>query len=182
MFFTALLGNGFHRRTFPFLWVPEMSSASTTSFLVLCDCLHTLTSLTDYLMSGRSVKLMLAKASTVISGFSLLEIHGQDFYSLLDIHVFRNGASSSTNKMWIPTDILIRLVAVVSLFIRKLKKSFSIRHLYVVAIFTSRKITKTSLQNFSDSFMSFPHPTPGRGNPANSGLMNLTESSSPKWS
>jgi hypothetical protein len=49
------------------------------------------------LWSGRSVKLLLVFASTVIPGFSLLEIHDQDyFYSLLDMYVFRNGASSST--------------------------------------------------------------------------------------
>jgi hypothetical protein len=28
----SLLGNGFQRRTFPFLWVPELPSASATSF------------------------------------------------------------------------------------------------------------------------------------------------------
>jgi hypothetical protein len=27
-----LLGSGFQRRTFPFLWVPELSPASATSF------------------------------------------------------------------------------------------------------------------------------------------------------
>jgi hypothetical protein len=27
-----LLGKGFQRRTFPFLWVPELSSVSDTSF------------------------------------------------------------------------------------------------------------------------------------------------------
>jgi hypothetical protein len=37
-------------------------------------------------------------ASTVIPGFSLLEIHEQDFYSLLDMYVFGNGASSSTKE------------------------------------------------------------------------------------
>jgi hypothetical protein len=35
--------------------------------------------------------LLLVFASTVIPGFSLLSIHDQDFYSLLDMHVFRNG-------------------------------------------------------------------------------------------
>jgi hypothetical protein len=47
---------------------------------------------------GRSVKLLLAFASTVIPDFSLLEIHDQDFYSLLDMYVFGNGASSSAKK------------------------------------------------------------------------------------
>jgi hypothetical protein len=47
---------------------------------------------------GRSVKLLLAFASTVIPGFNLLKIHEQDFYSLLDVLVFRNGASSSTKE------------------------------------------------------------------------------------
>jgi hypothetical protein len=42
--------------------------------------------------------LLLAFASTVIPGFSLLEVHDQDFYSLLDMYVFRNGASSSTKE------------------------------------------------------------------------------------
>jgi hypothetical protein len=45
-----------------------------------------------------SVKFLLAFASTVIPGFSLLEIHDQDFYSLLDMDVFQNGASSSTKE------------------------------------------------------------------------------------
>jgi hypothetical protein len=44
------------------------------------------------------VKLLLDFASTVIPGFSLLEIHDQDFYSLSDMYVFRNGASSSPKK------------------------------------------------------------------------------------
>jgi hypothetical protein len=46
----------------------------------------------------RSVKLLLAFASTVIPGFSLLEIHDQDFYCIPDMYVFRNGASSSTKE------------------------------------------------------------------------------------
>jgi hypothetical protein len=37
---------------------------------------------------GLSAKLLLAFASTVIPGFSLLEIHDQDFYSLLDMYAF----------------------------------------------------------------------------------------------
>jgi hypothetical protein len=44
----------------------------------------------------RSVKLLLVFASTVIPGFGLLEIHDQNFCSLLNMNVFRNGASSST--------------------------------------------------------------------------------------
>jgi hypothetical protein len=38
--------------------------------------------------------LLLALASTVIPGFSLLDIHDQDFCPLLDMYMFRNGASS----------------------------------------------------------------------------------------
>jgi hypothetical protein len=45
---------------------------------------------------GLSVKLLAVFLGTVIPGFSLLEIHVQDFCSLLDMYVFRNGASSST--------------------------------------------------------------------------------------
>jgi hypothetical protein len=44
-----------------------------------------------------SVKLLLAFTSTVIAGFSLLKIHDQDLY-LLDMYVFRNGASSSMKE------------------------------------------------------------------------------------
>jgi hypothetical protein len=47
--FTALLGSGYQRRTFPFLWVPELSPTSATSFST--DCLQTPSRLTD----GRSV-------------------------------------------------------------------------------------------------------------------------------
>jgi hypothetical protein len=43
---------------------------------------------------GGSVKLLLTFASTIIPGVSLLEILGQDLYFLLDMYVFRNGASS----------------------------------------------------------------------------------------
>jgi hypothetical protein len=35
--------------------------------------------------------IVLAFASVVIYGFSLLEIHAQKFYSLLDLYTFRNG-------------------------------------------------------------------------------------------
>jgi hypothetical protein len=45
-----------------------------------------------------SVKLPLGFASTVILGFSLLEIYDQDIYSLLDVYVFWNGASFSTKE------------------------------------------------------------------------------------
>jgi hypothetical protein len=38
---------------------------------------------------------LLAFASTVIPGFGLLEIYDQEFCSLLDMDVFRNGASCS---------------------------------------------------------------------------------------
>jgi hypothetical protein len=46
----------------------------------------------------RSVKLLLAFASTIIPGFSLLEIHDEEFYYLLDMYKFQNGNSSSTKE------------------------------------------------------------------------------------
>jgi hypothetical protein len=48
---------------------------------------------------GQSGKLLPAFTSTVIPDFSFLEIHDQDFYSLLDMYLFQNGASSS-KKEW----------------------------------------------------------------------------------
>jgi hypothetical protein len=60
-------------------------------FLPAGDCLTTNS-------FGWSVKLLIAFASTVIPGFSLFEIHDQDFYSLLDIYLFRNETSSSTKE------------------------------------------------------------------------------------
>jgi hypothetical protein len=72
-------------------------SASVLTFLPAGDCFTT-NSLFQLSTLGRSVKLLLAFASTVIPGFSLLEIHYQYFYSLLDMHMFRNGASSSTKE------------------------------------------------------------------------------------
>jgi hypothetical protein len=47
---------------------------------------------------SRWVKLLLGFASTVISAFSLLETHNQEFYSLLDMYVFRNEALSSRKE------------------------------------------------------------------------------------
>jgi hypothetical protein len=49
-------------------------------------------------VGGRSVKSLLAFASIVIPGVSHLEIHDQDFFSLLEMYVFRNGASSSMRE------------------------------------------------------------------------------------
>jgi hypothetical protein len=40
-----------------------------------------------------SVKLLQAFTSTVIPCFSLLQIHDQVFYSLLEVYIFQNGAS-----------------------------------------------------------------------------------------
>jgi hypothetical protein len=42
--------------------------------------------------------LLLAFASTIILGFSLLEIHDQDIDSLLDTYMFRNGAFCLTRR------------------------------------------------------------------------------------
>jgi hypothetical protein len=43
---------------------------------------------------GTSLKYLLAFVSTVILNFSLLEVHDQDFCSLLGMIVFGNWASS----------------------------------------------------------------------------------------
>jgi hypothetical protein len=48
---------------------------------------------------GRSVKLPLVFANIVTSCFTLLEIHDQDIYSLLDLDVFRHGASSTMKEV-----------------------------------------------------------------------------------
>jgi hypothetical protein len=52
---------------------------------------------------GVSDKLLLVFASTIIPGFSLLELHDQDFYPLLEMYVFRNTTSSSTRKISVTT-------------------------------------------------------------------------------
>jgi hypothetical protein len=44
------------------------------------------------------INLLLVFASTAIPGFSLLEIHDQDFCSLLNIYMLRNWASSSMRE------------------------------------------------------------------------------------
>jgi hypothetical protein len=41
---------------------------------------------------------VLALASTVIPDFFLLEIHDPDFHSILEMHVYRQGVSSSTKE------------------------------------------------------------------------------------
>jgi hypothetical protein len=45
------------------------------------------------------VKLLLAFACILIPGFTVLEIQEQDFYSLIDMYVFRNGDSSLTKEV-----------------------------------------------------------------------------------
>jgi hypothetical protein len=56
----------------------------------------------------RLVKLLLAFTSTTTSGFSLLKIHDQNVYDVLDMYVFRNGASTpsvqSLSQSHIATD------------------------------------------------------------------------------
>jgi hypothetical protein len=47
---------------------------------------------------SRIYPVLLAFASTVIPLFSLLDIHDQDFYPLLDIYVFRNVAFFMTKE------------------------------------------------------------------------------------
>jgi hypothetical protein len=51
---------------------------------------HDLLAQTECRSIGRSVKLLLACSSRVVPGFSLLEIHDQHLYSLLDMRVCRN--------------------------------------------------------------------------------------------
>jgi hypothetical protein len=58
-----------------------------------------LTELLSHPWLCRSIKLLLAFASTVISGFSVHEIHDQDIVSALDMYVFQNGASYSTKAL-----------------------------------------------------------------------------------
>jgi hypothetical protein len=72
-----LLGSGFQRRTFPFLWVPERSPTHLPGFHFL------------QLQLGWSVNQLTAAgfASTVIPGFNLLEIYAQNVYFLLDMYV-----------------------------------------------------------------------------------------------
>jgi hypothetical protein len=63
-------------------------------FLLHCEEYEKVKCLFKYSWSvGQSATLLL-----VIPGFSLLDIHDQDFCSLLDMYVFRNGASSSMRE------------------------------------------------------------------------------------
>jgi hypothetical protein len=76
--------------------------ASPVGLMIMFYCFTALGAyrpLTSLYNVGRSVKVLLVFASTVIPDFSLLEIHYKDLYSLLDMYVFRNGASSSTKEV-----------------------------------------------------------------------------------
>jgi hypothetical protein len=84
------------RRTFHFLWIPVLSSASATRFSLLTTATLNQLNWLNHNSVGRLNCCWFSSA--VISGFSLLEIHDQDFYSLLDIYVFRNGASSAAKE------------------------------------------------------------------------------------
>jgi hypothetical protein len=85
-------GNKLQQR--PLLLISLLAGNGLTPNPLLQMYLHIL----DWLKVGQSVKLLLAFASTVVPGFSLLEIHDQDFCSLLDMQVVRNGASLSTKE------------------------------------------------------------------------------------
>jgi hypothetical protein len=69
------------------------STVETALNISFIDELFTLGAWTD-----RSVKLLLGFVSTVIPGFNLLEIHNQDTHSLLDVNVFQNRPSCSTEE------------------------------------------------------------------------------------
>jgi hypothetical protein len=78
-----LIGSGFQWLTFPFFWVqncsrPQLPASNSNS------------------SHGRSVKLQLAFASTIIPVFSRIENHDQDFYSHLHVYMCQNGEVSST--------------------------------------------------------------------------------------
>jgi hypothetical protein len=76
--FTALLGSVFQWCDILSLCVQRL--LSSLAVLTRFQLLNSLT-------VGWSVKLLLAFTSTVIPGFNLPEIHGQDFYSLLDMRM-----------------------------------------------------------------------------------------------
>jgi hypothetical protein len=74
-----------------------------------------ITSDSDWLSAGRSVKLLLAFDSTVIPGLSLLEIHDQDFCSLVDMyqikgHVTTDGQSVSQSWCEAPSGALDQIL------------------------------------------------------------------------
>jgi hypothetical protein len=76
-------------------WLQLLLPSAASSRAELTSNYHPATSAV-----GRSVKLLLAFASTVIPSFSLLEMHDQNCYCLLDmyVYIFRNGAYSSMKK------------------------------------------------------------------------------------
>jgi hypothetical protein len=83
-------------------WVP-FPEPSTTPRATVEVFVPASTRAFEYVASVRfdSFKLLLAFTSTIIPGFSVLEIHNQGFYSFLDMHVFRNWASSSTKQQFV---------------------------------------------------------------------------------
>jgi hypothetical protein len=92
---------------------------------------------------------MLAFASTVILSFSLLRIHAQDFYSLLDMYVFRIWASSSTkeefnlNNIWsVPGGKSILWEVIVSVIVSEK------RYMYMCSIPNGFRDTAISLHSF----------------------------------
>jgi hypothetical protein len=66
---------------------------------------------------SRSVNQLLAFASTVIPGFSLLYILDQDLCSLLDMYMFRNRASSLTRSLYVGATF-VAVVVVLSMQFR----------------------------------------------------------------
>jgi hypothetical protein len=80
--------------TLPTMWTPPSPTPPPVG-----DCLPPRPqtySQTRLWSVGRSIRLLLAFASTVIPFFSHLVVHDKDLCSLLDMYMFRNGTSSST--------------------------------------------------------------------------------------
>lgn len=73
-----------------------------------------------------SVKLLLVFTSTVIPGFSVIEIHDEDFYSLLESYMLRNGASSLKKEG--------------SVFLCNHYFCCTVNHAYISAVMASRSL------------------------------------------
>jgi hypothetical protein len=93
--FTALLGSGFQRWTYPFLWVPELSLSSATSFSQLSACRLSLSSLfcrlstqTVFELTGnRSVRVRVTLRLTVTGPHSITLARTAQIKPLATAHI-----------------------------------------------------------------------------------------------
>jgi hypothetical protein len=148
-----------HTKSSQFATTPRTSGLRKCGFLLMLPC-----SPAPVLVArsvGRSAKLLLAFCSTVIPGFSLLEIHDQDFYSLLD---------KSQSQSYVTTDVQLASLSLSSTHLGPKIRFLLVRQLWVCWC-GARSLTRGRVCVVYNCC--WPSPTQPFSGPSPAGLMTI---------